>query len=141
VLVRGLSMPPGGAAGKVPAAEQEPATVPGRAPIGEDALADQAGQVIRVVPRLLSGLPEAQDLILVPEEGVLGILEDRVEECDGIDALVVAAELLLLGPPLGEKVIDTHDKTPEGESDTRCCGLSAEGYSGGNSAAVALTTA
>ena len=115
MLVRGLSMPPGGAAGKVPPAEQEPATVAWRSAVGKDALANQAGQVIGMVPRLLRGLPEGQDLVLVPEEGVLGVLEDRVEEGDGIDALVVAAELLRLGPPLGEKLIDTHDKTPGGQ--------------------------
>ena len=87
----------------------------GRSPVGENALANQAGQVVGMVPRLLSGLPEVQDLILLPGEGVLGVLQDRVEEGDGIDALVVAAELLLLGPPLGEKLIDTHDKTPGGQ--------------------------
>ena len=140
MLVRGPSMPPGGAAGKVPPAEQEPAPVTGWPAVGEDALANQAGQVVRVVAGLLGGLLQAQDLILVPEEGVLGVLEDRLEEGDGIDALIVAAELLLLGSPLGEKLSDVHDQTPGGESDTRCCGLSAEGYSGGNSAAVALTT-
>lgn len=127
MLVRGLSMPPGGAAGKVPPAEQEPAPVAGRPAVGEDPLAYQAGQVVRVIAGLLGSLLQVQDLILVPEEGVLGVLQDRVEEGDGIDALVVAAELLLLGPPLGEKLIDVHDQTPGGESDTRCCGLSAVG--------------
>jgi hypothetical protein len=67
-----------------------------------------------MVPGLLGGLPEAQDLILVPEEGVLGVLEDGVEESDRIDALAVAPELLLLGPPLGEELVDVHDKTPGG---------------------------
>lgn len=88
--------------------------MPGRPTVGEDTLANQAGQVIGMVPGLLGSLPEAQDFVLVPEEGVLGVLQDRVEEGDGIDALVVAAELFLLGPPLGEKLIDVHDQTPGG---------------------------
>lgn len=118
MLVRRLSMPPDGAAGKVPTAEQQPAPVTGRPPIGENALANQAGKVVRVMAGLFGSLLQAQDLVLVSEEGVLGVLQDCVEEGDGFDALVVAAELLLLSTPFGEKLINVHNQTPGGESDS-----------------------